>query len=409
MRTNPRNRSTSGPSRARARGSAPPPHRASRLGRRSWSGRSSRTRPARRTPAAASSRTARRAGRRPRPRPKPTRHRRRCLPRRRARARRARATRREARARGTTARGALLEPPLDALATRRRPGAADATPPSSGGGARRDVLCNLRGSAAALHDALSGYRCSSIVENGPRERRDFVGILTPGLDTRVGENEKRRKRRCRFRDGLDGSARLSVALFDRAQQRRVNTAKQTPCPREVRTRPNSTRDVRRDVARRARTRRRVPASPACVARAMRAGAGADPRRRRRRGDRRRRPSRGGRGVCSVSMPRTSRAIHDATGSLERVAARAVARVRCARTRGFQKRGSRSGAGNRRRVPPPAAAASPRREAGRAHRRDPPGDAPRASRRASRPSRRPHPRSRLSRVFPSPCRSYSERR
>ena len=253
-----------------------------------------------------------------------------------------------------------------------------------------------------MREALTGY-----VQKNRRKWASRTPRIRGSNDSRILREEKKsRKRRCRFRDGLDGSARVSLALFDRAQQRRVNTAKQTPCPREVRTRPNSTRDARRGVARRARTRRRVPASPACVARAMRAGAGADPRRRRRRGDRRRRPSSRGRGVCSVSMPRTSRAIHDATGSLERVAARAVARVRCARTRGFQKRGSRSGAGNRRRVPPPAAAASPRREAGRAHRRDPPGEAPRASRRASRPSRHPHPRSRLSRVFPSPCRSRS---
>ena len=54
---------------------------------------------------------------------------------------------------------------------------------------------------------------------------------------------------------FEGSARPGVALFDRAKQRRVKTTKQTPCPREVRTRPNSTRDVRHDVARRERTRR----------------------------------------------------------------------------------------------------------------------------------------------------------
>jgi hypothetical protein len=61
---------------------------------------------------------------------------------------------------------------------------------------------------------------------------------------------------CRFLEmAFEGSARPGLALFDRAKQRRVNTTKQTPCPREVRTRPNSTRDVRHDVARRERTRR----------------------------------------------------------------------------------------------------------------------------------------------------------
>ena len=83
-----------------------------------------------------------------------------------------------------------------------------------------------------------------------------MGLENPRIrgsnDSRIfRDEEKSRKRRCRFRDGLDGSARVSLALFDRAQQRRVNTAKQTPCPREVRTRPDSTRDARRGVARRA--------------------------------------------------------------------------------------------------------------------------------------------------------------
>lgn len=132
----------------------------------------------------------------------------------------------------------------------------------------------------------------------------------------------------------------------------------------------------------------VPASPACVVRAIACGR-ADPRRRRRRGDRWRRSSRGLSGVCSVSMPRTPEAILDVTGPFSRVAARADARLRCARTRGFQKRRLDRAPGYRRRVHIPAAATTPRREAGRASRRDPPGGAPRASRRASRPPRRPH--------------------
>ena len=187
---------------------------------------------------------------------------------------------------------------------------------------------------------------------------------------------------------FEGSARPGVALFDRAKQRRVKTTKQTPCPREVRTRPNSTRDVRHDVARRERTRR-GGSGVAGVRRASDCVRARGPSPATAEGDRWRRSSRGLSGVCSVSMPRTPVAILDVTGPFSRVAARADARLRCARTRGFQKRRLDRAPGYRRRVHIPAAATTPRREAGRASRRDPPGGAPRASRRASRPPRRPH--------------------
>ena len=225
-----------------------------------------------------------------------------------------------------------------------------------------------------MHDALTGY----VQKNRRKWASRTPRIRGSNYSRILREEKKSRKRRCRFRDGLDGSARVSLALFDRAQQRRVNTAKQTPCPREVRTRPNSTRDARRGVARRARTRRRVPASPACVARAMRAGAGADPRRRRRRGDRRRRPSRRGRGVCSVSMPRTSRAIHDPRARSS-ASPRARSRACDARERGVFRNAGLD------RAPETAAACHPRR-------RRRPLDARRVARTAAiRPAKRREPR------------------
>lgn len=206
---------------------------------------------------------------------------------------------------------------------------------------------------------------------------------------------------------FEGSARPRVALFDRAKQRRVNTTKQTPCPREVRIRPNSTRDVRHDVARRERTRR--------------GGSGVAGVRRASDCVRARGPSPAtakGRpmaaleswviGVCSVSMPRTPQAILDVTGPFSRVAARADARLRCARTRGFQKRRLDRAPGYRRRVYIPAATTTPRREAGRASRRHPPGGAPRASMRASRPPRRPHRSRGFLGFFPQERRSFSGR-
>jgi len=185
-----------------------------------------------------------------------------------------------------------------------------------------------------------------------------------------------------------GSARPGVALFDRAssaestQQSRHHVQERCAHVPTARAMSGMTSRVAsaRDAA--------VPASPACVVRAISCGR-ADPRRRRRRGDRWRRSSRGVSGVCSVSMPRTPLAILDVAGPLSRVATRADARLRCARTRGFQKRRLDRAPGYRRRVHIPAAATTPRREAGRASRRDPPGGAPRASRRASRPPRRPH--------------------
>ena len=93
----------------------------------------------------------------------------------------------------------------------------------------------------------------------------------------------------------------------------------------------------------------VPASPACVVRAIACGR-ADPRRRRRRGDRWRRSSRGLSGVCSVSMPRTPVAILDVTGPFSRVAARADARPAMRANAGFSETPSRSSA----RIPPPCA-------------------------------------------------------
>jgi len=194
---------------------------------------------------------------------------------------------------------------------------------------------------------------------------------------------------CRFLEmAFEGSARPGVALFDRAssaestQQSRHHVQERCAHVPTARAMSGMTSRVAsaRDAA--------VPASPACVVRAISCGR-ADPRRRRRRGDRWRRSSRGVSGVCSVSMPRTPLAILDVAGPLSRVSTRADARLRCARTRGFQKRRLDRAPGYRRRVHIPAAATTPRREAGRASRRDPPGGAPRASRRASRPPRRPH--------------------
>ena len=187
---------------------------------------------------------------------------------------------------------------------------------------------------------------------------------------------------------FEGSARPGVALFDRAKQRRVKTTKQTPCPREVRTRPNSTRDVRHDVARRERTRR--------------GGSGVAGVRRASDCVRARGPSPAtaeGRPMAALESWIERRVLGiDATHACSNprrhgsVLARRRARGRAPAMRanaGFSETPSRSSA----RIPPPCAhpggGDDPSTRGGSRARRDPPGGAPRASRRASRPPRRPH--------------------